>query len=153
MAAPKGNQYWLMRGKHGRDRVIKSPEALLENSNEYFQWCLDNPLLVHDYRGKDPESVYLEKPRPFKKEEFARFCGLSQWKEINSLKDVSEDFAKVLTYIEKTIADQKFDYAAIGVFNANIIARDLQLVNREDITSNNETLPIFPNVSTNNRSQ
>ena len=45
MAAPEGNQFWKLRGKHGRDRIIKDPVALEENANEYFQHCIDNPII------------------------------------------------------------------------------------------------------------
>lgn len=28
MAAPKGNQFWMLRSKHGRDKLFATPEAL-----------------------------------------------------------------------------------------------------------------------------
>ena len=39
MAAPKGNQFWMLRSKHGRDKLFATPEALWEAACEYFQWC------------------------------------------------------------------------------------------------------------------
>ena len=27
MAAPKGNQFWMLRSKHGRDKLFATPEA------------------------------------------------------------------------------------------------------------------------------
>jgi hypothetical protein len=45
MAAPKGNQFWKLRSKHGRDKLFASPELLLESACEYFQWCDENPWL------------------------------------------------------------------------------------------------------------
>ena len=38
MAAPKGNQFWMLRSKHGRDKLFATPEALWEAACEYFQW-------------------------------------------------------------------------------------------------------------------
>lgn len=130
MPAPKGNQFWKNRTKHGRDRIVKSPEALREAADEYFQWCIDNPILQKDYRGKDAIDVYLEHPRVFTKEGVARFCHLAAWREVADLANVNKDFAQVVTHIESTIREQKFTYASIGMFNANIIARDLGLADK-----------------------
>jgi hypothetical protein len=127
MSAPEGNQFWKARTKHGRDRVIKEPETLASAADEYFQWCEDNPVSFNDFRGKDADEVYLKKPRPFTKEGFARFCDLSEWRLIEDLKEISQDFSQVVTRVEKTIADQKYTYAVTGIFNSLIVARDLGL--------------------------
>lgn len=127
MSAPKGNQFWKARSKHGRDRIVKEPEILAEAADEYFQWCEENPIKYNDFRGKDAEEVFLSKPRPFTKEGVARFCGAEQWRTIENLKELSEDFSQVVTRIETIIADQKYTYAVTGIFNSLIVARDLGL--------------------------
>lgn len=132
MAAPEGNQFWKLRSKHGRERIIQEPQILSDAADEYFQWCVDNPIQQKDFRGKDAETVYLEHPRVFKKEELARFCGLAQWRPIDELKEVSEDFKQVVTRIEGIIADQKYTYAVINMFNSNIVARDLGLTDKNE---------------------
>ena len=43
MAAPKGNKFWMLRSKHGRDKLFSTPELLWEAACEYFQWCDENP--------------------------------------------------------------------------------------------------------------
>ncbi len=50
----------------------------------------------------------------------------------------AEDFLGVITYIEDTIYNQKYEGAAVGTYNANIIARDLGLRDSQDnhITGN-----------------
>jgi hypothetical protein len=63
----------------------------------------------------------------------ARFCHLCKWESIDQLKDVSEDFVEVITYIEGIIRDQKYAHATVGMFNANIIARDLGLKDKKEI--------------------
>ena len=41
-----GNQFWKMRGKHGRNPIFETPEQLwVVASDEYFQWVENNPLL------------------------------------------------------------------------------------------------------------
>ena len=34
MAAPKNNSFWKMRSKHGRDKIFKTPEIMLERYPE-----------------------------------------------------------------------------------------------------------------------
>ena len=132
-----GNQYWKKRSKHGRDRVIKSPEVLADAADEYFQFCIDNPIIVVDYKGKDATKVEMEIPKVFQKNELARFCHLSCWKYINDLKDLSVDFSQVVTHIEGCIADQKFQYGIANIFNSNIVARDLGLRDKQEIDMKN----------------
>lgn len=133
MAAPEGNQFWKLRSKHGRDRIIQDPETLSKAADEYFQWCEENPILQKDFRGKDADTVYLEHPRVFTKEGLARYLDVNEWRVISQLKDVSEDFNRVVTRIEKTIYEQKFTYASVNMFNSNIIARDLGLADKREI--------------------
>jgi len=140
MAAPKGNEFWKQRGKHGRSRIIKDHKALLENANQYFQWCDDNPINVYEVHGKDANLVVVPKRRVFQKEAFAIYCGVSQWRTIEDLKNVSKDFTQVITYIETIIRSQKFEGAVIGQFKETIIARDLGLAEKKDITSDGEKL-------------
>lgn len=45
MAAPTGNKFWMLRSKHGRDKLFSTPELLWEAACEYFQWCDENPWL------------------------------------------------------------------------------------------------------------
>ena len=134
MAAPKGNQFWKLRLKHGRDRIIQDPVMLWENACEYFEWCIENPLIEIDFRGKDIQEVALPKMRVFQKDAFALACGLSQWRTIEDLKNVSDDFLQVVTRIEKTIYSQKFEGSAAGFFNPSIIARDLGLSDNSTVT-------------------
>ena len=146
MSAPEGNQYWKKRSKHGRDRVIVDPVTLSEASDEYFQWCLDNPVIEIDFRGKDLTRIEIPHPRVFKKEELSRFCGLAQWRSIEELRPISEDFSQVITYIENIIRDQKYTYAVVGMFNSNIVSRDLGLVDNKglDHTTNGNDISISP---------
>ena len=44
MPAPKGNQFWRARSKHGRDKIFKTPADLWEACCEYFDWVEENPL-------------------------------------------------------------------------------------------------------------
>lgn len=137
MVAPKGNSFWKLRLKHGRYRVIQSPEELWENACEYFEWCDNNPVYSTDFRGKDATEVNLPLRRIYQKHAFAIACGLSAWEYIDDLKKVNQDFNEVVTRIENIIKLQKFEGASVDQFNARIIAQDLGL-NIQQIIVNTE---------------
>lgn len=140
----EGNQFWKLRSKHGRDTIIKDPKFLSQSADEYFQLCIETPIITFDYRGKDNEKVFFEHPKVFKKEEFARFCDVAQWRTIEQLKEKSDDFLQVITRIENIIADQKYEFAVVGIFKENIIARDLGLKDERKLevtdNTNNEKI-------------
>lgn len=132
MAAPKGNQFWKLRSKHGRDKLFESPELLWESACEYFEWCDENPFIQIDFKGKDADKVEIPRMRPY------TWDGLETFLEIESLRDYKtnedyKDFSQVITRIGKIIYDQKFSGAASGFFNASIIARDLGLADKKEI--------------------
>jgi len=139
MPAPKGNRFWEKRTKHGRDKLFESPEILWEAAIEYFKWCEDNPLKEIDYKGKDAVCVEIPKMRAF------TWDGLELYLGIYSLRDYKKnenykDFSQVITRIEKIIYNQKFTGAAAGFLNPNIIARDLGLTEKTDLTTKGESI-------------
>lgn len=131
MAAPAGNQFWKNRTKHGRDKLFSSPEILWETACEYFEWCEENPLYEIDYRGKDLEEVHLPKMRAF------TWSGLELYLDIQSFRHYKtnpeyKDFLQVISQIENVMFTQKFEGAAAGFLNANIISRELGLADKVD---------------------
>ncbi len=137
MGAPKGNQFWKLRSKHGRDKLFATSELLWEAALEYFQWCYENPWEKVETKTKTSgiEKSTTPTARPFTLSGLCLYldCNvqyLSQFKQ--TLPEGEKDFSLVITRIEQTIYTQKFEGAAVGAFNANIIARDLGL---KDMTS------------------
>lgn len=141
MGAPKNNEFWKLRSKHGRDKIFKTPQLMWEAACEYFTWCENNPLIEIDYKTsmKTIRKIKIPKMRPF------TLQGLCLYLHVNtvyfnqfesSLKgkkdDLSKDFSKVLTRIREIIYDQKFTGAASGFFNPSIISRDLGLKDAKD---------------------
>ena len=133
MAAPKGNNCWQLRLKHGLDGRFKTPDEILENFEQYVQWAEETPLIEVDVRGKDATEVNLPKKRLLTKEGFALACGFASWATLAVYKGKSKDFAQVFTRIEQAIYTSKLEGAASGLFNHNIIARDLGLMNQEQV--------------------
>lgn len=137
MPAPKGNSFWKLRSKHGRDKLFESPDILWQAACEYFEWCEKHPLMEIDFKGKDASKVKLPKMRAF------TWQGLELYLDIDRLRDYKtnseyKDFSPVIARIEKIIYNQKFTGAAAGFLNPNIIARDLGLAEKKDQTLNHK---------------
>lgn len=143
MAAPKGNQFWKLRSKHGRDKLFESPELLLEAAQEYFNWCDKHPLKeqkAFSYQGKITRTS-LNKMRAYTLDGLCLYLGCSEsyfrkFKSKLQSKE-GEDFFTVIEHIEKVIYNQKFTGAAADLLNANIIARDLGLSDKVDSKNTN----------------
>lgn len=133
MSAPKGNQFWKARTKHGRDKIFASDELLWEACCEYFQWVEDNPLWenkVAQYQGEVID-MPVAKMRAMTISGLCLFLDITretwgQWRK-------DKDFSDVVTRAEEVIYSQKFAGAAADLLNANIIARDLGLADKTEV--------------------
>lgn len=137
MGAPKGNRFWELRASHGRDKIFSDPNILWDACVEYFTWCEENPLMSYEWNGKDPVKCEIEKMRAFTYHGLSLFLGVntqyfSQFEAAIKAKDdeLSKGFSFILTRIRDTIYNQKFEGAAAGLLNQNIIARDLGLTDK-----------------------
>lgn len=154
MAAPKGNQFWKLRSKHGRDKLFSSPELLWAAACEYFEWCDEHPLLEQTIQkikvnGEGEKIVRedLPKMRAYTMQGLFLYldCNIGYFSDFeNSIKNSeyadSKGFSEVITRIRDVIYTQKFEGAAAGFLNPNIIARDLGLKDKSDITTNDEAI-------------
>ena len=153
MAAPVGNQFWKLRSKHGRDKLFKSPELLWAAACEYFQWCDDHPwmqkkavqksvprqrrsgrkTITENEQQTQQEAIPLG--RPYTLSGLCLYCDATTawWYSFrdNMREQNDKGFIDIITRIEETIETQQFEGASVGVFNANIIARKLGLVERQ----------------------
>lgn len=134
MAAPQGNQFWKARSKHGRDKIFASSDLLWEACQEYFQWVEDNPLWenkVAQFQGGVVD-MPVAKMRAMTIGGLCIFLDIDQstWHAWRSV----DDFSNIVTRTEEVIRDQKFTGAAADLLNPNIIARDLGLADRQNVT-------------------
>lgn len=142
MAAPKGNQFWKLRSKHGRDKLFETPQLLWKAACDYFQWCEDNPL--YETKGFAFQGIVTKEDFP--KMRAMTLSGLCFYLHCNEayfrtfkkqLPEGEEEFNTVIKEIETVIYNQKFQGAAADLLNANIIARDLGLTDKSSIEQNN----------------
>lgn len=136
----KGNQAWKLRSKLGRDTLFKTPELLWEAACEYFQWCEDNPLYetkAFAFQGViTTEEVPVMRAMTLSQLCFYLNCNETYFRTFKrQMSERTSVFNSVITDIEQVIFDQKFQGASANLLNANIISRDLGLIDRTDLTS------------------
>src|SRR5690554_1055368 len=128
-----GNQFWKARTKVGRPRLFASAEALWEACCEYFQWVEDNPLYemkAFSYQGEVVQEP-VAKMRAMTIDGLCLFLDIavSTWYEWRNV----DDFSEVVAKAESVIRSQKFAGVAADLLNANIIARDLGLADKNQV--------------------
>lgn len=139
-----GNQFWRKRSKHGRDAIFSDPQIMWEAACEYFEYETQNTLKEEKVFGTG-YSAKLDKMRPFSLIGLCLFLGVNTtyFHDFKASKGCTPDFSNIITTIEEVIYKQQFDGAAAGLLNTNIIARKLGLVDRKDVTTNDESLNGF----------
>lgn len=141
MAAPIGNQFWkLVENPTGRPKEYATPGDLWDKAAEYFQWCDSNPLMSYEWNGKDPVKCELEKMRAYTIKGLCLFLGIYESTfHTYTTAETHKEFHYIASHIRDIIYTQKFEGAAAGMLNPNIIARDLGLVDKTD--SNHTGIP------------
>ncbi|MFA5557515.1 MAG: terminase small subunit, partial [Flavobacteriaceae bacterium] len=85
------------------------------------------PIEVEDNKGTKHVNIVKLK-RPYTIKAFLLYVDASSSWLSDFKKNAPEDFLEVIRKIESIIYVQKFEGAAIGIFQHNIIARDLGLI-------------------------
>lgn len=145
MGAPKGNNYWQFRNKHGRDYKY-TPEKLWNEFVAYMKWLEDNPLYENKafpFKGS-VEIVKIPKMRAATINGFCLFADIAQDTFFRYRK--IDGFSEVITRIELAIKTQKFEGASAELLNPNIIARDLGLKDKSEIDHTTKGDKIEPSI-------
>ena len=140
MVAPVGNSFWKQRSSHGRKPIFATPDDLWSAACEYFEWVEENPLRetkLFSYEGEIIEGE-IPKMRAMTIQALCFFIGISRqgWSEYKA----KQDFSEIVEEIEAVIFSQKFEGASGGFLNASIISRELGLADKQDITTNGQSL-------------
>lgn len=145
--APKGNQFWKLRAKHGRDLLFFDAELLREAAYEYFAWCDENPLYTAEQtsgKGKpiiipakdedDDDTIIMPEPltyipekRPYTRVGFCHYVKCSEswlWAFKEAAKRRNEkDILDVIDEILNIIDRDQQEGSLRGHYNANLTAR------------------------------
>lgn len=136
MSAPIGNQFWKLRSKHGRDKIFATPKDLWDAACEYFEATDSRKWIKTEFNGKDAVECHVPIETPYTLTGLFVFLDIvrTTWDEYKG----REGFKDIISRIEQVVYTQKFEGAAVGAFNANIIARDLGLRDKQDIEHSGE---------------
>lgn len=129
------------KSRAGRPVAFNTPEELAEQCEQYFQWVNDNPLIEHRIAGIAYGEVvksYLPKMRAMSIWGLCSFLGIVSvtWYDYRK----KPEFSNICNKVEEHMKEQKFAGAAAGFLNHAIIARDLGLVERQDVTSGDKPI-------------
>lgn len=130
-----GNRFWEARSSAGPKPKFADGEQLWAACLEYFQWVEDNPL----YEAKPfafQGTVTLTKVPKMRAMTIGGLClfldvSQRQWQE---WRETRPDLSPVMTQAEAIIYQQKFTGAAADMLNPNIIARDLGLADKSEVS-------------------
>lgn len=110
--------------------IFETPEELQEACFRYFDWADENPIWEDKVFGSGFRAKVAH-ARAMTIRGLCVFIGISKrtWDEYRN-RDAFKDVCEVA---EDIMFEQKFAGAAAGVFNGNIIARELGLSDKKEI--------------------
>lgn len=128
------SELWeVAKSNAGKPPCFNSPEEMKLKAFEYFVWLEENKLIENKAFCSQGEVVYaqIEKMRPATQQGLCVFLniGVSTWHDYKK----KEQYSEVTKLIESVMYEQKFSGASSGLFNANIIARDLGLKDASEV--------------------
>jgi len=134
MAAPKGNNYWEFRNKHGRDFSYQ-PEDLWAEAIKCFEymnqsvWSKKEPIKSGDLAG---QLIDVPTSTPMSLETFYLFADIDRktFSNYESNEDPYKDFFAVATRIRGVIESNQFEGASVGAYNPSIMASKLGLAKK-----------------------
>jgi hypothetical protein len=134
-----------------KQKYIESPEKLWEYFLAYVEHESNNPMFKREYVGKDGIEVNTPLQVPITFEGFE--CYLQDQDIISHLGDYSankdgkyQTYSTIIMRIRQNCFVQNFKGASVGLFNANIIAKKLGLIEKSQTTIVEQQL--FPDVPT-----
>lgn len=120
----------------GRPTVFRDADELMHSCLEYMQWIDRNPLFETQQKFSGTTckfySAELPKKRPYTVGGMCIYLGVATptWDDYRR----NEKFRSTTVIIDDAIRNQKLEGAASGFFNPAIIARDLGLVDKQEVT-------------------
>jgi len=129
MARPKGTKY------------IETPEKMWELFCDYVEHERQNPMYKVEYVGRDGETKRTPLETPITFEGFE--CYLADKGVINDLghyvanrDNQYTDYVTIITRIRNNCFVHNFKGASVGLFNANLIAKKLGLIEKTENNTN-----------------
>lgn len=146
--------FWKLRGVNKGIPIFENPAELWEAACDYFSYMDNNPHTQSElvkYKGSSTIGE-LPKMKPYTLSGLCFFLGCSESyfrvfkhnirerEAAGTLREVDTSFMETIEAIEQVIETQQLEGAMVGAFNYNIVRAKLGLVDKQDVTSNGETI-------------
>jgi hypothetical protein len=136
-----GNRFWEARSSHGRSPKFETSDDLEDAISQYFEWNESNPLYKDQlvtFQGAATHEPVAQM-RAMTIGAMCMYIGVAHetW---NEWKRSRPDFSAIMGWAESVIYRQKFEGASADLLNPNIIARDLGLTDKKDVTTDGKPL-------------
>ena len=143
----QGNSWWQLRATSGRKKTFESPEQLWISCQEYFKATEKRKWLRTDFKGKEVQEDLIPTDTPFTLTGRYIFLEIDEntWQRYRK-EDPYKEFWAVVKIVDQIIYNQKFEGAAVGVYNSNIIARDLGLIDKKQTEQTGRPTIMFERV-------
>lgn len=156
MAKQKSTKPLTKNGKFGTNQLAGSeknwtPEKVEAAIDKYIIWSLDNPILQEVANMRTGDTILVSHKRPlniFRFELYLKTNGYSPFRHyIEGGVSRYPEFASVVEYLQSNINAEMIEGGLVGIFNANIVARLMALIDRQDVTTKGEAIdmpvPVF----------
>ncbi len=123
MALLETINHWMIKS-YG---IGETPEDLWKSMCQYFMWCEENPIYKKEMIKQTGALTTYEIPRPY---DLITMCCVHLGISPSYILDLSkrndpEGYGDVARRGLAVIRAQKYEYAATGIFNANLIGKEL----------------------------
>jgi hypothetical protein len=132
-----GNKFWTATFPWGAASAppMHTAETLHAACIGYFDWCHDNPLLADELVKFEGQATHepVAKMRAMTNVGLCMHIGISRetWSHWRAGR---ADLKEVIVWADDVVYRQKFEGAAAGLLHPAIIARDLGLADRQEVT-------------------
>lgn len=147
MPFEKGSNIWALRKSDFNQPRKYLPHELPAQFNDYVEWVNNNPITKPFFNTKTGFVDDMKLPRPLTIIAFCQFIGLSRSTFDKWSKE--PEYEPICSIIRDAIYNQKYEGAAVGIFNSTIMVRDLNLSEQVNVSLDDErkkTSDLFPPV-------
>ena len=113
---------------------------------EYKQWVKDNPIMVHDFVGKDATEVWRAKERPLTRERF--YChvmdnyGIDIHHYFDNTDGRYNEYRDITTRINDERRTNQLEGGMVGIYHPNLTARMNGITEKTETTTVVHTMNI-----------
>ena len=142
-----GNIHWALRESDDLKQPLLRPHELIERFKDYIEHLQNNPIKVNVIQQKTGAVIEVPRARPWSVKGFCLHAGIAQ----NTFYGYAnrDGYKNICKVIQDAVYVQKFEGAAVGIFNAPMIMRDIGLNDTVNHTleDNRKTVEeLFPSI-------